>query len=78
MHLPFLSKSDNCIQDWPSFSNHGVNPNNQVKSNSLETIHDSIHVVTGGGGHMGDPSGEPICLNDHAGFVEAMLSSCWI
>lgn len=42
------------INDWPNFSNHRDSADSQT--NSLETIHDQIHVEVGGNGHMSDPS----------------------
>lgn len=40
------------VHDWPDFSNH--TDSLQSKTNSLETIHDGIHVDVGGNGHMAD------------------------
>lgn len=39
------------IDSWPAFSNHSPSPGGS--SNSLESIHDNIHGLTGGRGHMG-------------------------
>ena len=48
------------VHTWPAFSNHSVDDGGS-SSNSLEAIHDGIHVDVGGQGHMADPSvaGEP-------------------
>ncbi len=43
------------IHDWEAFSNH-TTTNGQSKANSLESIHDGIHVLVGGAGQMGDPA----------------------
>ena len=43
------------VQTWPAFSNHTVGDGGS-SSNSLEAIHDGIHVYVGGNGHMSDPS----------------------
>lgn len=40
---------------WPAFSNHTVGDGGSA-SNSLEGIHDGIHVDVGGQGQMADPS----------------------
>lgn len=37
---------------WDEFSNH---TSSSGAYNSLEAIHDTIHDLVGGGGHMGDP-----------------------
>jgi hypothetical protein len=47
-HLLFFVKT------WEDFSNH-TRSAASTKSSSLEAIHDSIHVLTGAGGHMSDP-----------------------
>ena len=43
------------VTTWPAFSNHTVGDGGS-RSNSLEGIHDNIHGMVGGIGHMGDPS----------------------
>ena len=43
------------ITTWPAFSNHTVGDGGST-SNSLEGIHDGIHVDVGGRGQMADPS----------------------
>ena len=43
------------VSDWPAFSNHTPGDGGS-SSNSLEAIHDGIHVDVGGGGQMSDPS----------------------
>ena len=43
------------VTTWSGFSNHSVDDGGS-NSNSLEAIHDGIHVDVGGGGHMSDPS----------------------
>ena len=43
------------VHTWPDFSNHSQGPG-KVVANSLESIHDSIHNLVGGGGHMGNPA----------------------
>ena len=43
------------VQTWPAFSNHTVGDGGST-SNSLEGIHDGIHVDVGGNGQMSDPS----------------------
>ncbi|KAG5650463.1 hypothetical protein H0H81_012174, partial [Sphagnurus paluster] len=46
----------NHVKKWDDFSNHTVSKfSTSNKSNSLEAIHDSIHVIVGAGGHMNDP-----------------------
>jgi len=40
------------IETWPLFSNHSVGSGGS--SNSLESIHDTIHVLVGASGHMGN------------------------
>jgi len=40
------------IDSWSLFSNHGTD--NGGTSNSLESIHDIMHVLVGGNGHMSD------------------------
>nr|BAD51402.1 photo-regulated tyrosinase [Polyporus arcularius] len=43
------------VHTWPAFSNHTPDDGGS-SSNSLEAIHDGIHVAVGGNGHMSDPS----------------------
>ena len=51
------------VHTWPAFSNHSIGDGGS-KTNSLEAIHDNIHVDVGGleleeeniVGHMSDPS----------------------
>ena len=43
------------VHTWPAFSNHTVGDGGST-SNSLEAIHDGIHVDVGGRGQMSDPS----------------------
>ncbi|KAI0712434.1 photo-regulated tyrosinase [Earliella scabrosa] len=43
------------VHTWPAFSNHDVGDGGSA-SNSLEAIHDGIHVAVGGNGHMSDPA----------------------
>jgi len=43
------------VTTWPAFSNHTVGDGGST-SNSLEAIHNHIHVYVGGNGHMGDPA----------------------
>ena len=43
------------MHTWPAFSNHDVGDGGSA-SNSLEAIHDGIHVAVGGNGHMSDPA----------------------
>ncbi|KAI0647845.1 photo-regulated tyrosinase [Trametes meyenii] len=38
------------LHTWPAFSNHTAG--NGGGANSLESVHDGIHVMVGGGGHM--------------------------
>lgn len=42
------------LHNWPDFSNHtsGTNP----IANSLESVHDNLHVYIGQRGHMNYPS----------------------
>ncbi|KAH9969746.1 hypothetical protein BC827DRAFT_1277089 [Russula dissimulans] len=46
---------DSLKSTWPAFSNHTPDDGGS-SSNSLEAIHDEVHVVVGGSGHMGDPA----------------------
>lgn len=41
---------------WGQFSNHTWNKINNGTMTSLESIHDHLHDVIGGNGHMGDPA----------------------
>ena len=41
------------VTTWPAFSNHTVGDGGST-SNSIEAIHDDIHVYVGGDGQMGD------------------------
>lgn len=43
------------VHSWTAFSNHTVGDGGS-NSNSLEAIHDGIHVNVGGFGHMSDPA----------------------
>ncbi|KAE9400782.1 tyrosinase [Gymnopus androsaceus JB14] len=63
------------VHTWPAFSNHTVGDGGSA-SNSLEGIHDSVHVDVGGNGHMSDPSVaafDPIFFMHHA-QVDRLLS----
>ncbi|KAI0032575.1 photo-regulated tyrosinase [Vararia minispora EC-137] len=63
------------VHTWPAFSNHSVDDGGSA-SNSLEAIHDGIHVDVGGNGQMADPSVagfDPIFFLHHAN-VDRMLS----
>ncbi|KAG7085489.1 hypothetical protein E1B28_003052 [Marasmius oreades] len=63
------------VDTWPAFSNHTVGDGGS-SSNSLEAIHDGIHVDVGGRGHMSDPSVaafDPIFFMHHAN-VDRLLS----
>ncbi|KAJ4488015.1 tyrosinase [Lentinula aciculospora] len=56
------------VHSWPAFSNHTPDDGGS-SSNSLEGIHDGIHVDVGGNGHMSDPSVagfDPIFFMHHA------------
>lgn len=50
LNATFPSTKDNTygmltrLHDWPDFSNHTQNPGGSTTANSLESIHDSIHV----------------------------------
>ncbi len=54
------------VHDWLAFSNHTVGDGGST-SNSLEGIHDGIHVYVGGSGHMGSPDvagrSKPVCVS---------------
>ncbi|KAF8805055.1 tyrosinase [Phlegmacium glaucopus] len=63
------------VHTWPAFSNHTVGDGGST-SNSVEAIHDGIHVDVGGNGQMADPSVagfDPIFFLHHAN-VDRMLS----
>ncbi|KAF8874304.1 tyrosinase [Mucidula mucida] len=63
------------VHNWTAFSNHTVGDGGS-SSNSLEAIHDGIHVNVGGRGQMADPSVaafDPIFFLHHAN-VDRMLS----
>lgn len=42
------------IKNWNNFSNHTYAPQQGAVANSLEAIHDNIHGLVGGSGHMGN------------------------
>nr|Q00024.1 RecName: Full=Polyphenol oxidase 1; Short=PPO1; Short=Phenolase 1; AltName: Full=Cresolase 1; AltName: Full=Tyrosinase 1; Flags: Precursor [Agaricus bisporus]CAA59432.1 polyphenol oxidase [Agaricus bisporus] len=48
----------NRVTTWPHFSSHTPASGGST-SNSIEAIHDNIHVLVGGNGHMSDPSVAP-------------------
>ncbi|KAJ3802926.1 tyrosinase [Lentinula aff. detonsa] len=63
------------VRTWPAFSNHTPDDGGSA-SNSLEGIHDGVHVDVGGNGHMSDPSVagfDPIFFMHHA-QVDRLLS----
>nr|BAF74396.1 tyrosinase [Pholiota nameko] len=63
------------VHTWKAFSNHTVGDGGST-SNSLEAIHDGIHVDVGGGGHMADPAVaafDPIFFLHHCN-VDRLLS----
>ncbi|KAJ6568747.1 tyrosinase [Mycena capillaripes] len=63
------------VHTWPAFSNHTPGDGGST-SNSLEAIHDGIHVDVGGNGHMSDPSVaafDPIFFLHHCN-VDRLLS----
>ncbi|EJF63238.1 photo-regulated tyrosinase [Dichomitus squalens LYAD-421 SS1] len=63
------------VHTWPAFSNH-TRDDGGSSSNSLEAIHDGIHVDVGGDGHMADPAVagfDPIFFLHHA-QVDRLLS----
>jgi tyrosinase len=63
------------VNTWPAFSNHTVGDGGST-SNSLEAIHDGIHVDVGGNGQMADPAVaafDPIFFLHHCN-VDRMLS----
>ncbi|KAG8930241.1 hypothetical protein FRC01_003109 [Tulasnella sp. 417] len=56
------------VRTWPAFSNHTTGDGGSA-SNSIEAIHDGLHVDIGGNGHMSDPSVaafDPIFFLHHA------------
>ncbi|KAI0667738.1 tyrosinase [Trametes maxima] len=62
------------LRTWPEFSNHTAG--NGGGANSLESIHDGIHVMVGRGGHMGSPEVagfDPIFFMHHC-QVDRLLS----
>ncbi|KAJ6502787.1 tyrosinase [Mycena vitilis] len=63
------------VHTWPAFSNHTPGDGGS-SSNSLEAIHDSVHVDIGGNGQMADPSVaafDPIFFLHHCN-VDRILS----
>ncbi|KAF9069697.1 tyrosinase [Rhodocollybia butyracea] len=63
------------VHTWPAFSNHTPDDGGSA-SNSLEGIHDGVHVDVGGNGQMSDPSVaafDPIFFMHHA-QVDRLLS----
>ncbi|EIM81353.1 Di-copper centre-containing protein [Stereum hirsutum FP-91666 SS1] len=42
------------VDKWESFSHHSNSGDDSTTGNSLEAIHDRIHNLVGGAGHMGD------------------------
>ncbi|KAJ7611568.1 tyrosinase, partial [Mycena polygramma] len=63
------------VHTWPAFSNHTPGDGGST-SNSLEAIHDGVHVDVGGNGQMADPSVaafDPIFFLHHCN-VDRMLS----
>ncbi|EEB90597.1 hypothetical protein MPER_11172, partial [Moniliophthora perniciosa FA553] len=63
------------VHTWPAFSNHTVGDGGS-SSNSLEAIHDNIHVAVGANGHMSDPAVaafDPIFFLHHC-QVDRLLS----
>ncbi|KAI0754754.1 photo-regulated tyrosinase [Daedaleopsis nitida] len=63
------------VHTWPAFSNHTPDDGGS-SSNSLEAIHDGIHVDVGGNGHMSDPAVagfDPIFFLHHC-QVDRLLS----
>jgi hypothetical protein len=51
------------VHTWPEFSNH--TPGDGGTSNSLEAIHDGIHVDVGGRGHMSNTAVAGNALSRH-------------
>ncbi|KAK7036243.1 tyrosinase [Favolaschia claudopus] len=63
------------VHTWPAFSNHTPGDGGST-SNSLEAIHDGVHVDVGGNGQMSDPSVagfDPIFFLHHAN-VDRLVS----
>ncbi|KAF9560844.1 tyrosinase [Agrocybe pediades] len=63
------------VHTWSAFSSHTVGDGGS-SSNSLEAVHDGIHVSVGGNGHMSDPAVaafDPIFFLHHCN-VDRMLS----
>ncbi|KAJ7476711.1 tyrosinase [Mycena latifolia] len=63
------------VHTWPAFSNHTPGDGGST-SNSLEAIHDGVHVDVGGNGQMSDPSVagfDPIFFLHH-GNVDRLLA----
>ncbi|KAJ6505752.1 tyrosinase [Mycena vitilis] len=63
------------VHTWPAFSNHTPGDSGS-SSNSLEAIHDSVHLDIGGNGQMADPSVaafDPIFFLHHSN-VDRILS----
>jgi hypothetical protein len=42
------------LNDWTAFSNHTAQPDTTEVATSIEGIHDMIHGIVGGNGHMGN------------------------
>lgn len=63
------------VHTWPAFSNHTPGDGGSA-SNSLEGIHDGVHVDVGGNGQMSDPSVAGRCslFFDEKGIHEHDLS----
>ncbi|KAK2467605.1 hypothetical protein APHAL10511_000460 [Amanita phalloides] len=62
------------VHDWPNFSNH--RDSGDSHTNSLESVHDNIHVYVGGNGHMSYPTVaafDPIFYLHHCN-VDRLLS----
>ncbi|KAG8960489.1 hypothetical protein FRC00_000213 [Tulasnella sp. 408] len=73
-------------KSWPAFSYRGVGDGGS-SANSIEAIHDGIHVRVGGEGHMGDPAVaafDPIFYLHHANvdrifaLWQAINPSVWV
>nr|BAE48754.1 polyphenoloxidase [Agaricus blazei] len=65
----------NRVTTWAHFSSHTESSGGST-SNSIEAIHDNIHVLVGGRGHMSDPSVaafDPIFFLHHAN-VDRMIA----
>ncbi|KZT27179.1 Di-copper centre-containing protein [Neolentinus lepideus HHB14362 ss-1] len=62
-HLFAFGNALDSSKAWDEFSNHtteSLREEDFVNSGSLEGVHDSVHLILGGNGHMADP--------DYAGF----------